>query len=88
MAGMQFIHSDLGSRQAGDVVEVTLTSGANVRLMDSSNFNAYRNGRQHRYVGGIALERLRSAYESRAAVLGTWRSTCKACAAAPALDFA
>ena len=54
MAGTQFIHSDLGSRQAGDVVEVTLSSGANVRLMDSGNFNAYRNGRQHRYVGGLA----------------------------------
>ncbi len=51
---MQFIHTDLGTRHAGDVVEVTLTSGANVRLMDSSNFNSYRNGRQHRYIGGLA----------------------------------
>lgn len=50
----KFIHSDLGNRARGDVVEVTLTSGANVRLLDSSNFNAYRNGRQHRYIGGLA----------------------------------
>ncbi len=53
---MQFIQNDLGFRQAGDVVEVTLTAGANVRLMDSSNFSAYRNGRQHRYTGGLARQ--------------------------------
>jgi hypothetical protein len=50
-----FIQSDLGFRQAGDVVEITLSgSGANVRLLDSSNFHSYRNGRQHRYYGGLA----------------------------------
>ncbi len=50
-----FIHSDLGFRQAGDVVEVTLSgNAANVRLLDSSNFQSYRSGRQHRYVGGLA----------------------------------
>ena len=50
-----FIHSDLGNRQAGDVVEVTLSgSAANVRLLDNSNFQAYRSGRQHRYIGGLA----------------------------------
>jgi hypothetical protein len=50
-----FIHSDLGYRQAGDVVEITLSgSAANVRLLDNSNFQAYRNGRQHRYIGGLA----------------------------------
>ena len=50
----QFVHSDLGQRAKGDLVEVTLTSGANVRLLDENNFNAYRNGRQHRYIGGLA----------------------------------
>ena len=35
-------------------MEVTLTSGANVRLMDSSNFSNYKNGRAHRYQGGLA----------------------------------
>ena len=51
----QFIHSDLGSRSRGDVIEVTLTgSAANVMLLDSSNFNAYKNGRQFRYTGGLA----------------------------------
>ena len=51
---MQFIHNDLGQRKRGEIVEVTLTSGANVRLMDSSNFNNYKKGRQHRYTGGLA----------------------------------
>lgn len=51
---MQFIHNDLGRRQRGEIVEVTLSSAANVRLMDSSNFQSYRAGRQHRYIGGQA----------------------------------
>ena len=54
---MDFIHSDLGHRQAGDVVETTLKgSAANVRLLDSGNFQSYRNGRQHRYIGGLAKQ--------------------------------
>ena len=53
----KFIHSDLGFRHNGDVVEVTLSgSAANVRLLDSSNFSNYRNGRQHRYYGGLAQQ--------------------------------
>ncbi len=51
---MQFIHTDLGYKKKGEIVEVTLTAGANVRLMDSSNFSSYKNGRQHRYYGGLA----------------------------------
>ena len=38
----------------GDVVEVTLSNGANVRLLDSSNFAKYKRGDQHRYHGGLA----------------------------------
>lgn len=53
---MEFIHSDLGYRQRGEIVEITLSSGANVRLMDSSNFSNYRNGRDHRYHGGLAKQ--------------------------------
>jgi hypothetical protein len=52
---MQFVHHELGYRKAGEIVEVTLSgSAANVRLMDSSNFSSYKNGRQHRYSGGLA----------------------------------
>lgn len=50
---MQF---DLGSRQRGEIVEVTLTSGANVRLMGSSDLSSYKNGRRHHYIGGLAKQ--------------------------------
>jgi hypothetical protein len=44
--------------QRGAIVEVTLQGGgANVRLMDSHNFNAYKAGRSHRYVGGGLIQR-------------------------------
>ena len=52
---MRFVHHDLGQRRSGEVVEVTLSgNAANVRLLDSSNLTSYRNGRQHRYFGGLA----------------------------------
>lgn len=51
---MNFIHSNLGHVEQGAIVEVTLSSGANVRLMNASNFNNYRNGRRHQYIGGLA----------------------------------
>ena len=55
--GVQFQHYDLGNRKAGETVEVTLSgSAANVRLMDSSNFQSYRSGRRHKYHGGLATK--------------------------------
>jgi hypothetical protein len=52
---MKFTHYDLGNKQRGETVEITLQgSAANVRLMDSSNFQNYRNGRRHTYYGGLA----------------------------------
>ena len=52
---MQFIHHDLGFRRGGEIVQITLSgNAANVRLMDSSNFSSYKNGRQHRFYGGLA----------------------------------
>ncbi|WP_206526173.1 DUF1883 domain-containing protein, partial [Mesorhizobium sp. M7A.F.Ca.MR.148.00.0.0] len=48
-----FTHYDLKQCSAGEVIEITLSSAANVRLMDSSNFNSYRNNRNHRYQGGL-----------------------------------
>ena len=51
---MNFIRHDLGQLSRGQVVEVTLSgNAANVRLMDSSNLSAYRNGRRHRFYGGL-----------------------------------
>ena len=51
---MNFLHSDLGWRKRGDVLEVKLSRGANVRLMDSSNFHRYKRGESHSYFGGLA----------------------------------
>jgi hypothetical protein len=52
---MQYAYRDLGQRRRGEVVEVTLDGNqANVVLLDSANYNAFRNGRQHRYYGGLA----------------------------------
>lgn len=56
MAGDNFIKYDLGRVEKGSTVAVTLNTGANVRLMDSSNFGNYRNRRQHRYHGGLAKQ--------------------------------
>src|SRR5687767_1686690 len=51
---MKFIRHDLGNCKRGQIAEVTLSgNAANVRLMDSSNFSSYSNGRQHRYYGGL-----------------------------------
>ena len=52
---MDFAHYDLGQRKGGEIVEVTLSgNAANVRLLDNSNLSNYRNGRHHRYYGGLA----------------------------------
>ncbi|HVS00839.1 MAG TPA: DUF1883 domain-containing protein, partial [Thermoanaerobaculia bacterium] len=54
---MQFVHHDLGYCRNGEIVEVTLSgNAANVRLMDSSNFQRYRSGQNHRCVGGLAKQ--------------------------------
>ena len=53
----RFIHSDLGVRSQGDVVEVTLRgSAANVMLVDANNFSAYRSGRNYRGVRVLAKQ--------------------------------
>lgn len=52
---MKYTVYDLGQCRTGERIQVTLQgNAANVRLMDSSNYSNYRNGRQHRYYGGLA----------------------------------
>jgi hypothetical protein len=51
---MNFTKYDLGRLEKGATVVVTLSTGANVRLMTLSDLNNYRNGRRHRYYGGLA----------------------------------
>lgn len=53
----QFIQHDLGRQKRGATAVVTLRgNAANVRLMDASNFNAYKNGRRHTYRGGLVKQ--------------------------------
>lgn len=70
---MKFIQHDLGHRTGGEIVEITLSgSAANVRLMDSSNLSSYKNGRQHRYFGGLAKQ---SPVRLQIPHSGTWYVT-------------
>jgi hypothetical protein len=50
---MKYLHYslDLGSR---DVVQVELQPPAYVRLVDDANYEAYREGKNYRYFGGLA----------------------------------
>ena len=49
---MNFLHYDIWA-QAGDVVQVFLSgNAANVLIVDDSNFQNYRSGRQFQYYGG------------------------------------
>jgi len=66
---MNFLQFDLGNIKRGEIVEITLTSGANIRLMTSSDFNNYKNGRRHRYIGGLAK---RSPIKLQATSSGRW----------------
>lgn len=38
----------------GDIIQVNLDKQANVRLLDSNNFQNYLKGQQHTYYGGHA----------------------------------
>lgn len=66
---MNFLHNDLGHLAGDEVVEVTLDKAANVKLMDSGNFSAYRNGRGHEYLGGHVT---RSPYRVAVPRSGHW----------------
>ncbi len=65
---MNFLQYDFNLND-NNAVQVTLNSQANVRLMDYSNFQAYKSGRQHRYYGGHVT---RSPYVVRPPHAGHW----------------
>lgn len=50
---MNYLHYDLHLTQ-DEIVEITLDKQANVRLLDGSNYSAYKRGERHRYYGGLA----------------------------------
>ncbi|MCL2705868.1 MAG: DUF1883 domain-containing protein [Spirochaetaceae bacterium] len=50
---MNFLHYNFQLNTI-DVVEVTLNTVANVRLLDPTNFLYYQNGRKYKHFGGAA----------------------------------
>jgi hypothetical protein len=48
---MEHLHYELDATP-DEVIEVTLFHAANVLLLDSANYNLYREGRQYQYRGG------------------------------------
>jgi hypothetical protein len=50
---MNYLHQEF-ELSPSDVVEVTLNGQANVMLLDPTNFDKYRNGREFHYHGGLA----------------------------------
>lgn len=70
---MQYQHYNLNNLSAGKVVEINLSgNAANVKLMDSSNFLNYKNGRPHRYYGGYVTS---SQTRLKAPCSGNWYVT-------------
>ena len=66
---MEYLHQEFDLNQ-NDVVEVTLAgNAANVLLLDSPNYQAYRDGRQYQYHGGYART---SPYRIPAPQPGHW----------------
>ena len=67
---MQYQKYDLGQLGGGEIVEVTLKgNAANVRLMDSSNFQNFKSGRRHKFYGGYVK---RSPYKVSVPRSGRW----------------
>ena len=52
---MNYLHNEL-QLDAGDVVEVTLDHAANVQLLDTANFEQYKQGKPYHYFGGYYKE--------------------------------
>ena len=53
---MQYLYFDLKQQKKGAVAVVTLDKQANVRLMTTANYHAFRAGRQCRFRGGLAKQ--------------------------------
>jgi len=70
---MQFQQYDLGQLGGGEIVEVTLKgNAANVRLLDSSNFQSFKSGRRHNFYGGYVTK---SPYRVSVPRSGRWYVT-------------
>lgn len=69
---MNYSYYDLGNLKKGQVVEVTLSSAANVCLLTPSDFTNYKNRRPFNYYGGKITQ---SPYPIRIPFSGHWYLT-------------
>ena len=69
---MKYSYYDLGNLKAGNVVQITLSAAANVRLLDHTNYVNYKNGRRHKYYGGYVTK---SPYKIIVPNTGHWYVT-------------
>lgn len=72
MTGSNFTKYHWNRLEKGSTLVVTLSKAANVRLMNSTNFNAYKNGRDHRYHGGLVNK---SPFRITVPKTGSWYLT-------------
>lgn len=71
--GMKIFSRDFGQLRGGEVIQVTLQgAAANVRLVDSFNFSAFKAGRNHHYYGGHVAK---SPVQLRVPHAGHWYVT-------------
>ncbi|WP_353037588.1 DUF1883 domain-containing protein [Mesorhizobium sp. M1076] len=56
---MSFTHCDLWQCSRGQMAEITLTSGANLRLLDLTSCSIYGRGERHQYIGRLAKQPVR-----------------------------
>lgn len=66
---MKFLHYKISLTTFQRTIAITLDKQANVRLMDSHNFQRYRSGNTHNYYGGRAT---RSPFIITAPSAGDW----------------
>lgn len=73
MAGHKFIKYHWNRLEKGSTVVVTLNTAANVRLLDSTSFTAYKNNKNHRIAGGGLVTK--SPFRIRVPRSGSWYLT-------------
>lgn len=53
---MKFMHYEWSDIGPEDVIEITLSKQANVRLLDDANYHRYRRGASYNFKGGTQVE--------------------------------
>ena len=66
---MNYLHYDVNINNTNDPIEVHLDKQANVLLLDSTQYQNYRNGRAFKYYGGLVKESPTYLYAPR---IGHW----------------